>query len=88
MRLKKGFVTHMLGDEQLMVAAGSAAKLFQGLVRSNETAAFIVDRLKQETTPAQILEDMLRVYEVDPIRAEKDIKAVLDKLLAIGAIEK
>lgn len=78
----------MLGDEQLMVAAGSAAKLFQGLVRSNETAAFIVDCLKQETTPAQILEDMLRVYEVDPIRAEKDIKAVLDKLLAIGAIEK
>lgn len=77
----------MLGEEQLMVAAGPAAKLFHGLVRSNETAAFIVDCLKKETTPAEILEKMLKEYQVDAATAEKDIKMILDKLAGIGAIE-
>lgn len=87
MKLKKGFITHMLGEEQLMVAAGPAAKLFHGLVRSNETAAFIVDCLKKETTLEEIVKKMVDTYTVDPARAEKDIRAVLDKLSAIGAIE-
>lgn len=50
MTLKKGFITHTLGDEQMMVAAGPAARLFHGMVQSNETAAFIVDCLKHPTT--------------------------------------
>ena len=50
MKLKTGFITHQVGKEQMMVAAGPAAKVFHGLVRSNETAAFIVNCLKKETT--------------------------------------
>lgn len=88
MKLKKGFITHVLGDEQLMVAAGPATKLFHGLVRSNETAAFIVDCLKKETTPAEILEKLTAAYQVDPATAEKDIRMILDKLSGIGAIER
>ena len=53
MKLKEGFVTHEMGGEQVMVATGSAS--FSGLVRSNATAAFIVDCLKEETTKEQIL---------------------------------
>ena len=49
MKLKTGFITHQIQDTQMMVAAGEAAENFHGLVRSNETAAFIVDCLKNET---------------------------------------
>lgn len=45
MKLKEGFITHQIQNTQMMVAAGEAAKHFHGLVRSNETAAFIVDCL-------------------------------------------
>ena len=47
MKLKEGFITYVTDGEQLMVAAGRAADTFHGLVRSNESAAFIVDCLKK-----------------------------------------
>jgi len=87
MKLKKGFVTHMVGNEQMMVAAGPATKIFHGLVRSNETAAFIVDCLKQETTEAAIVDAMLERYEVSRETLESDVHGIIEKLNSIGALE-
>lgn len=87
MKLKKGFVTHRLGDEQLMVAAGPAAKLFHGMVRSNETAAFIVDCLKSPCSESEIVDRLLEEYEVDAETARRDVSAVLEQLRSISAIE-
>ena len=79
MKLKTGFITHMVGKEQMMVAAGPAARSFHGLVRSNETAAFIIDCLKKETTEQAIVEAMLERYEdLDKNTAEKDLDEFLN----------
>lgn len=45
MRLKDEFITYETDGEQIMVAAGTDS--FSGLVRSNETAGFIVECLKK-----------------------------------------
>ena len=87
MKLKQGFVTHTIQDTQMLVAAGKAAKLFHGLARSNETAAFIVDCLKQETTEAEIVEKLLAQYEVAPEVAKKDVAGIIAKLRGINALE-
>ena len=86
MKLREGFVTHMVQDTQMMVAAGKAAKDFHGLVRSNETAAFIVDCLKQETTEELIVDRLLATYDVPRDVAARDVHAVLEKLRAIHAL--
>ena len=88
MKLKKGFITHTIQDTQIMVAAGEAAETFHGLVRSNETAAFIVDRLKEETTEERITEALLAEYEVDKDTARRDVGMILEKLDSIGALER
>ena len=87
MKLKKGFVTHMVQDTQMMVAAGPAAKVFHGLVRSNETAAFIVDCLKSETSEAEIVDKLLAEYSAPRDVVSKDVHAILEKLAGIGALE-
>ena len=87
MRLRDGFVTHMYRDQQLLVATGPAAREFHGLVRSNETAAFIVDQLKTETTQADIVSALMDAYEVDPETANTCVGEILAKLRSIGAIE-
>ncbi len=38
MKLKDGFITYGVGDEQMLVSTGASA--FNGLVKSNKTAAF------------------------------------------------
>ena len=50
MKLKREFITQQIGDRQYMVASGTSS--FKGMISSNSTAAFIVDCLKEETTPA------------------------------------
>jgi hypothetical protein len=87
MKLKKGFITHTIQGTQVMVAAGSAASTFSGLVRSNETAAFIVDCLKNETTKDDIVKKLTDTYEVDSTTAQNDVGAILSQLEQIGAIE-
>lgn len=87
MKLKEGFITHTIQDTQMMVAAGAAGKDFHGLVRSNETAAFIIDCLKEETTEGGIVDSLLSEYDVSREIAQKDVRNILEKLNSIGAIE-
>ena len=47
MKLKDTFITHMSNGEQILVDASGK---FSGIIRNNESAAFIVECLKKETT--------------------------------------
>lgn len=88
MNLKKGFITHTIGDTQMMVAAGPAAKLFHGMVQSNETATFIVDCLKKPTTEEKIVDAVLRHYAgVDRETVVSDVREILAKLRGIHALD-
>ncbi len=82
-KLKKSFITHTTGNEQILVAADNS---FSGLVRSNQTAAFIVDCLKKETSEAEILKKMEAAYGAPRAIMEEDLKMVLGKLRSIGAL--
>lgn len=55
MKLKDIFITHDSDGEQVLIDVTSS---FAGLVRSNKTAAFIVECLKTDTTKEQIVEAM------------------------------
>ena len=87
MKLKTGFITHKVGNTQMMVATGPASTLFHGLVRSNETAAFIVDCLKKETTEREIVEAMGKEYDAPEDVIARDVHSIVEKLREIGALE-
>jgi uncharacterized protein YwgA len=84
MKLTEGFITHESEGEQIMVSAGETG--FAGLVRSNATAGFIVDCLKEETTREEIVDKILERYDVARDVAEQDLEQILQKLQGIGAI--
>lgn len=85
MKLKDGFVTHEMDGEQIMVATGEAR--FSGLVRSNATAAFIVECLKKPTTKEEIVAAMLEKYDAAPERISADVDKILASLRSIGALD-
>ena len=84
MKLKKEYVTHNDGEQQMMV--DTSAK-FSGLVRNNKTAAYIVDLLKSEITEEQIVAKMLEKYNVEESVLKKDVRRILDILRSVGAID-
>ena len=85
MKLSSVAVTHVMGDTQIMVSAEMI--FFSGMVRSNETAAFIVDCLKGETTEERIVEAVLERYDAPRDAAERDVKKVLSTLRSIGLLD-
>ena len=85
MKLKNGFVTRNVGNAQIMVATGGAS--FPGMVRSNPTAAFIVNCLQKETTQDAIVEAMLEKYDAPREVLEADVEKILGKLREIGALD-
>lgn len=85
MKLKDGFITHISGQEHILVSAGNTG--FSGLVRSNPTAAFVVEQLKEDTTVDKIVDALLTEYDVDQARATADVTNLVEKLNSIGALD-
>lgn len=85
MKLKQNIITQYIDDVQFMVPLGMDA--FQGLIRSNETAAFIVDCLKEETTEDAIVDRMCAEYDAPRDVIAADVADILSILREIGAIE-
>lgn len=85
MKLKDQFISQDLGDTQVLVPVGDEA--FSGIVRSNSTAAFIVDCLREETTEDAIVDAMYERYDAPREVIAADVKRILDTLRGINAIE-
>ena len=85
MKLKEDFVTQVVDNTQFLGPVGAEA--FQGIVRSNKTAAFIVDCLKEETTEEKIVDAMCAKYDAPRDTIAVDVKEILDTMRKIGALE-
>lgn len=84
MKLKAEFITYESDGEQLMVSCDAS---FSGLVRSNRTAAFIVDCLKQETTEQEIVERMFEKYDAPRDVLARDVARIVEQLRSIHALD-
>lgn len=85
MKLKEGFITHESNGEHITVTAGSTA--FNGMVRSNQTAGFIIECLKNKMTKEDIINKMLEKYDAPKEMIERDVEKILEQLYNIGAID-
>ena len=86
MKLNPEFMSQQIGDSTILVPVGDAGKQFHGIVQMNETAAFIIECLKEETTEAEIQADMLDAYEATEEELSEAIWDTLEKLRECGAL--
>ena len=84
MKLKDTFITHMSNGEQILVDASGK---FSGIIRNNESAAFIVECLKKETTVENIADHMYEEYDASKEVLLKAVNDVVLQLRKAGAID-
>lgn len=85
MKLKDEFVTHEANGEHITVTVGGSR--VNRLIRSNKTAGFIMECLKEDTTEEAIVERMLEKYDAPRERIATDVAKILAKLRGIGALD-
>ena len=84
MKLKDTYIIHESDGEQILLDTSSS---FAGLIRSNKTAAFLVECLKDDTTQEKIVEAMFEKYDAPKDVLAKDVSEVIGKLRKVGALD-
>ena len=85
MRLKEDYITQEIDGVQFLVPMG--AESFSGVVRSNRTAALIVDLLKQETDREEIVDALCAKFDAPRELIAADVDEILGVLKRVSALE-
>lgn len=85
MKLKDIFEVESIDDKYFMICLDSS--VFAGMVQLNETALFIVEALKDETTEIELAKKMTETYNVTEEDARRGISLIVEQLKGLGAIE-
>ncbi len=80
MKVKDGFVLRNICEEYIVVAVGRQTLDFKGLIKLNETGAFLWEQLKEEHTAEELLAALKAEYDVDAATAQADIEAFIASL--------
>ena len=86
MKLDPEFLMQDVGGEAILVPTGSAAEKLHGIVQLNETAAFIAEMLRRETTPEAIVLALDKEYEGTREQFTQAVNETLSRLREAGAI--
>lgn len=88
MKIKAGFVLEKVGSSYLAVATGDAAKSFHGLVRMNETGAFMWNIVKDSDKSAEeLVEALAKEYDAPREVLLCDAKQFENQLREAGILE-
>lgn len=87
MKIDKEFVLREIAGDYVIIPTGKTVLSFNGLLSVNEIGAFLWDLLQQEVTVDDLVEAVLKEYEIDEITARTDIQEFLDKLADGGILE-
>lgn len=81
MQIKKDFTIQKVGGSYVAVAVGETSKTFHGMVRLNETGAFLWKLLaEKDCTEEELTDALLSEYEVDRETAARDVHRIVESL--------
>ena len=77
MHVKKTLEPMELDDQIVAVPVGELAKEYHGVIKLNETGAFLLEHLKEETTEEALVAALAKEYDGSPEQLSKDVHRYL-----------
>lgn len=84
MKADKDFILSEMGDEYVLTCTD--AKKFSGMIRLNQSGAFLFRQLSDEITFDELLDRACGEYDAERSVIEKDMMEFLSDLRAAGVI--
>lgn len=79
LKTKKGFILRKMLKEYMVVAVGAASMSFNGMIRLNETGAFLWEELEKGATEDELVQKLLARFEdLDEATAKADLAEFLE----------
>ncbi len=81
MQINKDFTIQKVGSSYVAVPVGETSKHFHGMVRLNETGAFLWNKMaEKDCTEEELVEAILEEYEIDRETATADVHRIVEQL--------
>jgi hypothetical protein len=80
MKIHDGFLLREVAGNYIVMPVGAAAERLNGMIKLNETSAFLFRALEKETDEESLVRALLTEYAVDAEVAKRDVRAFLDTL--------
>lgn len=87
MKIKNGFVVREIAGEHVVVALGEACRIFNGMIRLNETGRLIWDGLSDGKSKEEIVDLILNEYESERSVVEADYDKFISTLKGADILE-
>ncbi len=87
MKIKDGFVIRPVAGQYMVVALGEAAKVFNGIIRLNESARLIWDMLTVGAEREAIVDRLGTEYDVERTVLEADCDQFIQTLQEHNILE-
>ena len=87
MKIKNGFVLRELAGEYVVVALGEASKIFNGIIKLNDSGRSIWELLSEGCEREEAIEAMMREYDVDRATIEADFDRFVEVLKGANILE-
>ena len=87
MKIKDGFVVREIAGECVVVALGEASKVFNGIIKLNETGKVIWSMLSDGSDKETVVSAILAEYEVDRETVEADFDRFVATLEGANILE-
>lgn len=88
MKIRNGFVVREIAGQYVVVALGETSKIFNGIIKLNESAKLIWDMLVKGAEKEDIVEALLNEYEgVEAAVVKADVDNFINKLEGANILE-
>ena len=87
MKLKDGIVQNEIDGVFYLGDSGIREKRFNGMIKLNQTGAFVTKMLMNETDEEQIVQAMCEKYQVSTDEVSSDVHLLINALRENGLIQ-
>lgn len=86
MKLVEGVIIEELGDEYVAVATEKASEIFNGMIKLNNTAYYMMNLLFNDINYDDLIDQVKEYYEIDQELSKKAVDSFLSTLRETGLL--
>ena len=86
MKLKPDFQIVQMANDYMLVPTGDQIDSFNGTVILNDVSAFMLNQLKEDLEKEDLVERLVKEFDVESATAREDVDAAVEKMKQIGIL--
>ena len=88
MKVNSDFILREIAGEHIIIPTGKTVLDFNGLITVNDVGVFLWKKLQNEISMDELVNAVLKEYDVPEKVASEDVKDFVDRLIKANILEK